>query len=419
MYCSHCGKKVGEDMLFCPFCGKPIVIPEQDDTPVADAQAVNAPKAAPVADAAQAAPVEKTSEEPTAVDSVLNEAVQEPETVGAAEAIAQDKPTSVLNETAATNDPEESGSTDDAAAELLDWSRERESHLEKDVWARPEAPAEAFSPLVLEEADGKPEEADWREEIARKKQAVNPEKKPPEIKRGEESPVRLEGAAPKLEQGDPGEKAQGKGQKRRKPANTLVPPKTMDPEDIFMDDRRAPYEDPYDDEDADDDLRGSFSFEDEEESSFFMRHLRGIVGLALFVILLLLFVIYAFSRAGQQSLARVNAAWSVDAYSTLGYQYFQAADYAQAGLYYERALQRDPNSYTFASSAAMAYLEAGNNDKAAAMLKRCAEIDPTKLEPYVYLLKLYPDAASRPWDITQLLQQGYQRTGDARLNVTG
>ena len=33
MYCSHCGKKVGEDMLFCPFCGKPIVIPEQDDKP--------------------------------------------------------------------------------------------------------------------------------------------------------------------------------------------------------------------------------------------------------------------------------------------------------------------------------------------------------------------------------------------------
>jgi len=67
----------------------------------------------------------------------------------------------------------------------------------------------------------------------------------------------------------------------------------------------------------------------------------------------------------------------------------------------------------------MAYLEAGENEKAAAMLKRCAEIDSTKLEPYVYLLRLYPDAASRPWDITRLLQQGYQKTGDARLNVTG
>ena len=172
-------------------------------------------------------------------------------------------------------------------------------------------------------------------------------------------------------------------------------------------------------DDEADEFRSDFAFEEDDEGSFFMRHLRGIVGLALFVILLLMFVIFAFSRAGQVSLARVNAAWSKDAYSTLGYQYYQAGDYSQAGLYYERALQRDPNSYSFASSAAMAYLEAGENEKAAAMLKRCAEIDPTKLEPYVYLLRIYPDASSRPWDITQLLQQGYQRTGDARLNVTG
>ena len=166
------------------------------------------------------------------------------------------------------------------------------------------------------------------------------------------------------------------------------------------------------------DLKGHFDFED-DEGSFFMRHLRGIVGLALFAILLLMFVIYAFSKPGQLSLARINAAWSKDAYSTLGFEYYQAGNYSQAGLYYERALQRDPTSYSFASSAAMAYLEAGDNERATAMLKRCAEIDPAKLEPYAYLLKLYPDAASRPWDITQLLQQGYQRTGDTRLNVTG
>ena len=293
--------------------------------------------------------------------------------------------------------------------------------MEADVWARPETPAEDFAPLVLDEAGEKPEESDWKGEITRKKQAVAVEKKPPEMKRDEEAPVKLQGTAPKLEAQAQEARPKDKGQKRRKQANTLVPPKTMDPGDIFMDDRRAAYEegDPYDDDDLDDDLSGSFSFEDEDEGSFFMRHLRGIVGLALFAILILLFVIYAFSRAGQVSLARANVAWSKDAYSTLGYHYFQSGDYGQAGLYYERALQRDPTSYSFASSAAMAYLEAGDNEKATAMLKRCAEIDPTKLEPYAYLLKLYPDAASRPWDITQLLQQGYQRTGDARLNVTG
>ena len=400
MYCSHCGKKVGEDMLFCPFCGKPIVIPEQDDEPVA-------------------APVDAASASAAEGDNRSDAKAREPETVTAVTAAddARAERTPVLTGAGASD----AAPAVDAAAELLDWDRARKRHMEADVWARPEAPAEDFSPLALEEADEKLEEADWKEEIIRKKEAVTLEKKPPEMKREEETPVRLDGAAPKLELDIQGARPRDNGKKRRKQANTLVPPKTMDPDDIFMDRKRAPYEedDPYDDDVERDEFRDSFAFEEDDEGSFFMRHLRGIVGLALFAILLLMFVIYAFSRAGQVSLARVNAAWSKDAYGTLGYQYYQAGDYSQAGLYYERALQRDPDSYSFASSAAMAYLEAGENEKAAAMLKRCAEIDPTKLEPYAYLLKLYPDAASRPWDITQLLQQGYQRTGDARLNVTG
>ena len=40
------------------------------------------------------------------------------------------------------------------------------------------------------------------------------------------------------------------------------------------------------------------------DSSFFMRHIRGIVGLTLFVILILMFVFYAFTNAGQRSPAR-------------------------------------------------------------------------------------------------------------------
>lgn len=397
MYCSHCGKKVGEDMLFCPFCGKPIVIPEQDDGPMA----------ASAAEGGEGH--EARHREPETI--VVKPAAENPEI----------KPTSVLKGDGAPDDSTGAEPLADAAAELLDWDRSRKRHMEADVWARPDAPTEDFSPLSLEEADEKLADSEWKDAITRKKASVTLEKKPPEMKRDEETTARLDGSAPKLELDIQGAKPRDEGKKRRKPVNTLVPPKTMDPDDIFMDRKRASYEadDPYDEDGEADDLRGGFAFEEDDESSFFMRHLRGIVGLALFVILLLLFVIYGFSRAGQVSLARVNAAWSKDAYSTLGYQYYQAGDYSQAGLYYERALQRDPNSYSFASSAAMAYLEAGDNEKAAAMLKRCAEIDPAKLEPYVYLLKLYPDAASRPWDITQLLQQGYQRTGDARLNVTG
>ena len=404
MYCSHCGKKVGEDMLFCPFCGKPIVIPEQDDEPVA----------APV-DAARVCKGEGRT------DSDAGHREVEAFAAESAAENAEDKPISVSAESDVPEAEKSAGPLADAAAELLDWDQARKRHIAADVWARPEAPAENFSPLATDKTDEKLEDSDWKEAIIKKKESVPLEKKPPEMKRDEETPVRLDGAAPKLELDIQGAKPRDNGKQRRKQANTLVPPKTMDPDDIFMDRKRAPYEkdDPFDDDAEGDEFRGSFSFEEDDEGSFFIRHLRGIVGLALFAIMLLMFVIYAFSRAGQVSLARVNAAWSQDAYSTLGYQYYQAGDYSQAGLYYERALQREPNSYSFASSAAMAYMEAGENEKAAAMLKRCAEIDPTKLEPYVYLLKLYPDAAARPWDITQLLQQGYQKTGDARLNVTG
>ena len=30
MYCSRCGKKLSEGMLFCPYCGTAIVVPEDD-----------------------------------------------------------------------------------------------------------------------------------------------------------------------------------------------------------------------------------------------------------------------------------------------------------------------------------------------------------------------------------------------------
>ena len=384
MYCSHCGKKVGDAMLFCPFCGEPIVIPEQDAPKPADPTAGGAPAPEPVPGA---------------------------DPPGGAEDAEVPKPFEPM-----PMDGEEEADEGDAARELLDWSRERARSA--DAWARPEPPGELFEPLRL---DGEEEEEkqDWREDISCKKQAVTPQKKPPEMKHGGEKPVRLEGAAPRLELDVEGAKPAASGKARRKHANTLVPSKAMDPDDMFMDSSRPDHDDdPYDD-DGDDDLRDAFVYEDEEESSFFMRHLRGIVGLSMFVILILIFVIYAFSRAGQITLARANLAWGTEAYSALGLEYYQSGQYEEAGRFYERALQRDRNNYGLASSAAMAYVNAEDTERAAAMLKRCAEIDPTRLEPYVYLLKLYPDAASRPWDITQLLQKGYGMTGDKRLNVTG
>lgn len=383
MYCSHCGKKVNDNMLFCPFCGEPIVIPEQD---------------APVGlePAADSAPVEA---EPQVAEAV----VSKPDSV------------EIPEPDAPQGSPKPSREMGEAEAELLDWESSRKEYASDDVWSdRDGHAASAFSPLSFE-AEKPAETLDWREEIARRKEEAAPQKKTPDISEGDVP--RLDGIAPKLESDIEGAKPHR--EKPRKAASTLVPPKVMDPNDIFMDGADKDAFDDFDAPSGKDFKEEEYVFEDADEGSFFMRHIRGLVGLALLVILMLMFVIFAFSRAGQQSLARVNLAWSTEAYSQLGYENYQAQQFEQAGLYYERALQRDPDNYSYASSAAMAYVEAKNTEKAAAMLKRCAEISPMLLEPYIYLLNLYPDAAQRPWDITQLLQQGYERTGDIRLNVTG
>lgn len=372
MFCSHCGKKVTDTMLFCPFCGDPIVIPEQDEEPAEPDIEVTAPEEAPPEPDPE--PVELPEPEP--------EPAPEP------------KP------------------TDDAAAELLQWSRERRTLVEDSEPV--EAPAEeAFSPLLLD-AEETPGE-DWREDIARKKEAAAPEKKAPEMKLTEAQAARLDGRAPGLD-GDKKDDSQKPGKAHRS-ANTFVPPKAMNPNDIFMDGKP----DAYDDYDAYDEVEppadDTYAYEEEREGSFFMRHIRGIVALTLLVILAILFFVYTFTADGQRSLARMNLARNKEVYAKLGYDYYQAGQYEEAGKYYERALARDEASYSYASSAANAYVSAKDTEKAAEMLKKCIEIDPSRVEPYVYLLNLYPDAAQRPWDITQLIRQGFQLTGDGRLDI--
>ncbi len=401
MYCSQCGKKVKDTMLFCPFCGEPIVIPEQDE---------------PEAPAAPEVPV--APEEPAeAVDAVEPEEASDSAPTEAPEPVSEPEP--------AVGPLDRPGrEMGEAEAELLDWESSRKEYIADDIWSdRDRRAPQPFTPLVQEEAAEA--DADWRAEIARKKEQDAPQKKAPDLSGEAHDLPRLDGVAPKLEADIEGAKPVSdvrEKPRKGKGASTLVPPKAMDPNDIFMDGPGQREFDEFDDFDAPsgkDYAPEDFVFEDADEGSFFMRHVRGIVGLALFVILLLMFVIFAFSKSGQQSLARVNLAWSVEAYSQLGYQKYQAQQYDEAGLYYERALKRDPDNYSYASSAAMAYVESGNRDKAAEMLKECARINPQLLEPYIYLLNLYPDAADRPWDVTQLLKQGYERTGDVRLNVTG
>jgi len=318
MYCSRCGKKILESMLFCPFCGSEIVIPDQDD-------------AAPVP---SASPASETT------------------------APAFDDRTFLWNEREPDEEkPPEIEPADKAEEASVSWDKSAE------VPALPESPpGQDFAP-------------------------------PMEASKEENKPVRI----PKSIEGDR-------------------------PLDIFME---HDGEEPQDDFDAFEAAQAqrrsrrqmSDGDEDEEHEGFFHRHMRGVIAFALILALAAGLAVFAMSETGQQKLAKLDIPLPIkpEIYSKLGFEEYQAKNYKQSGIYYERALAREPDSFDYASSAAMAYIAHGDTEKATAMLKKCIELRPKAVEPYIYLIRLYPEADQRPAEVSQLLEQGYQLTGDARL----
>ena len=272
---------------------------------------------------------------------------------------------------------------------------------------------EEFEPLETDDSD--PSEMAWE------KFEPKVERKPPVIGGRDDEAVKLNGRAPRLKSRE--ERPAATGDIRRKPApvkaarkaRTYVPPKVMDPDDMFMDSEDE--FDEYDDLDMEyaDLPDDEFEYEEDEESSFFFRHIRGIMGFSLLALLAVVCMIYVFSHTGQVALAKMNLAWNPDVYSKVAYEYYESGLYDMSGSFYEKALSRDEDNYNYAISAASAYIYAGNTEKAASMLKKSIAINPAKADPYIYLLSIYPDPATRPWDVSQLLQQGYGRTGDDRL----
>lgn len=346
MFCSQCGKKVMDSMIFCPFCGSPIVIPGQEAEPSSD-------------------PTEKEAE------------------------IQLDL-------------PEKKTVSDNKGFEPLnleiDWSREEVRPL-----LDPEEDHSEFEPLDLsvneeseeesaEEASKEADEADISGEIS---ELLSSHLR--------EEPVQLQGHVPNLTSVRSPEA--GRRDNRRK-TDTYAPIRAFNPENIFMDS-----EDDYtEDEDED------YVYEDAEAGGFFIRHIRGVVALALFLVVMAIVVGWTLSSAGQTALAQANLAWRPQAYEKLGYEAYQNSQYALAAEYYARALQRDDDNFSDTYSAGVAYYRDGNVEKAAEMGRRAVEIAPSRADGYLLLQRLYPDASARPWEIQQLLQQGYQLTGDESLN---
>lgn len=332
MYCGQCGKKVMDNMLFCPFCGSPIVIPDQDDEP-------------------------------------------EQRQVRQVSVVAPEIETEAIHSSDPVN----------------------------------ETPKEEFVPLSFDfekELDIKPEDQECSFDQNQKTEAV------PVI---EDVPPEPETAA--------ADSRPAQSAARKRSGSTYIPVKEVDVDDLFMDDSQDPeVSDDYDDYDAydqddDEDFDDDFDFEEQEKGGFFHRHIRGIVGFILMMVVILIVAAWACTENGQMKLAPMNLAWKSQPYAELGYEAYQQGSFERAAGYYEKAYARESSNYEFAHSAMVAYYDAENIEKAAEMLKICIEMNPDNVEPYQELMILYPDASTRPWEVSELLRMGYQRTGNEALNT--
>ena len=197
-----------------------------------------------------------------------------------------------------------------------------------------------------------------------------------------------------------------------RPVNTVVPPRAPDPDDLFLEDEA----------DAEDDIADfvneyldDYRYEERPHGNFFMRHIRGFVTLILLVIFALVVGYWLLFGSGQRVLGQLYISGNPETYVELGQEADAAGSYEEAGAYYLKALELAPTDRVTAINAANAYIRAENAGRAAEALEYLIAIDPSDPAPYNTLKQLYPDAASRPQRVTQLLQQGAQNTGDASL----
>ena len=356
MYCGQCGRELKDNMLFCPYCGTPAVIPVQDDIPAVPAEA--------------------------AFD-------------------AQDELFTAEEMPVFPDEKPEKAACDPFSERLVSLFEEFEAEEEEEIPFEDE-----FEPLDL---DIDPDEG----------QSAAPADAEDLIEAP--SPESAEAPAENTRVCRENVLIQAPDSAKIRLKKTYIPVQDVDPDNIFMDEPEE--RDAYDAYDEEPDFSGGFEdedeyeFEDREEGGFFRRHIRGIVGLILLLVLAAICFIWASTSRGQTVLAKMNLAWKAEVYAELGYEAYQNDSDALAARYYENAYQRDKSNYTYAHSSMVAYYEANQLDKATSMLKICVEMQPNNPEPYAEFLILYPDEATRPWEITELIRQGYQRTGDQRLNI--
>ena len=381
MYCTKCGKKNAEDRLFCGFCGSPLNTPEAAAPEDDERRIYGRPgtgQAQPVA-----AP-EKGGEE-----TAPEQAVPRSRRARHAKMIAEAQ----------------------AAEEEDGWP---ELDIEPPIPPRPQFRAEqAQDDGYGEAADIPPEETAPGEDAP---DGDVPGEEDPLARPLLNRPVELRAKRPpQLSRASAPVKPRAATGARR--ANTVVPPRAPDPDDLFLEDEA----------DAEDDIADfvqeyldDYRYEDRPHGNFFVRHIRGFVTLILLAIVAVVVGSWLTFGSGQRLLGQLYISGNPATYVELGKEADEAGNYEEAGAYYLKALEvrgeeLDGSDRTTAVNAANAYIRAGNSGRAAAALEYLIAIDPNDPAPYNTLKQLYPDAASRPQSVTRLLQQGAQNTGDASL----
>ena len=315
MYCWQCGKKIKDTMLYCPFCGAKIELPEQDEA-------------------------EESVNRPAVVLSALDQLPKEP--------FRQAEPAQPATTADRQNEAE-------APAVIL----EKEPPfvpLEQDesIWNIPDAEAddepEETASVIQPRGSSSADAGDMR----------RTQKRQPELERTPDDPA---------------------------------PRRRFNPNDIFLDGEDGDSSD-YDEE-----------YDDDEEESFVLRHIRGLVALGLFAVLVAILLGWAFSSSGQKTLARIGIVWNKAVYAELAAEAQQNGQDLAAADYYAKALEGDAENYSYAYNAAVLYLNNGDNQRSAEMARKAAAINPTSQDLRELLERLYPDPATRPDDIAQILGQ--------------
>lgn len=401
MYCTKCGKKNADDRLFCGFCGSPLDAPEQAPSPEdAERKLYGRPEPAPAVVELETGAEKAVGPEGQSEASLSRRARRERQ----AEAAARE---------AAAREEDEWPELD-IEPPIAPRTQARPAPVERTRThsaepPRPEADEEGFCAGALDEEYG--EVADIPPEEDAPDEAEDPLARP--LLR---EPVELRAKHPPRlsRQSAPVKPHAATGARR---VNTVVPPRTPDPDDLFLEDE-ADAED--DIADFVDEYLSDYRYEERPGGNFFVRHIRGFVTLILLLVFALGIYFWLAFGSGQRLMGQLYISGNPATYVELGKEAETAGDYAEAGDYFLKALEvrgaeLDSSDRDTAVNAANAYIRAENAGRAAEALEYLIAIDPNDPAPYNTLKQLYPDAASRPQRVTQLLQQGAQNTGDASL----